>query len=911
MTIHLGLLGSVEATLDGTAVPIGPRSRAILALLAFEAPRLVTPEQILDSVWTGKRPARPANAVQTQLTLLRRALPGVTITWQSGGYRLVADPATIDLHRFRVLVGKANTATSDKDAVRFRAAALALWRGDPFADIDLPWFTSTRDNLTAEREAVTLDHTDARLRLGQYEAVLADLRAHATRRPLDERVAGQLMLALNESGRTDDALRHYETLRERLVDELGADPGTRLQELRERIRGGGPPHNGPVPRQLPPAPGSFTGRADQLAAMTAILDNAAETGGTVVISAIAGTGGIGKTWLTLYWAHQHRDRFPDGQLFADLRGFSPANQPVTTETALLGFLDALGIAPDQIPAGLDAQAALWRTLLADRRLLIVLDNAASTEQVVPLLPGGSRSTVLVNSRDRLSGLATRHGAHQVAVDVLAAAEARELLRTRLGADRVDAEPAAAEELLAYCGGFPLALGIVIALALNHPDFPLAALAAELGELQLSALDNDEPTASLPSVLSWSYTALTAEQARAFDLLGIAPGTDISITAAASLIERSPARTRGLLRGLERASLLHQRVPGRYGMHDLVRAYARGHADAETEPALHRLLDFYLRSMLAAEGLIKPIQPPLIKLGAPVAGAHPRTFDDIDEAARWFTDEYQNLTAAQNEAQARDWPEQTWQLAFTLTGYRSRTSRMQDNLDAFRAGLAAALRLGDPEAEALARLMGGKAHRMANQLAESNEQFTESMRIAVSIGATLIELFSGRFLNSCLADQGLYTEAVELARRTLALSEATGNMLWIANDLMHLAWAIAHLGDYEQAKTYCLRARDMHLSSRVDDHSSLGNLFDSLGFIVNGLGEYEAAIGYYEQALERYAMTDIYYMPETYEHMGQTYVAMGRFDDARAAWRAALRICRDQHRTSELPPLQELLDSLPG
>ncbi|HEX4221309.1 MAG TPA: BTAD domain-containing putative transcriptional regulator, partial [Pseudonocardiaceae bacterium] len=507
MTVEFGVLGPVEVRIDGESIPVGPRQQAILALLLVEANRLVTRDQILDRVWGQKRPARPANAVQTQLTLLRRSLapvPDTTITWQTGGYRLVVDETAIDLHRFRSLVARARETNDDEHW----NAALALWRGEPFAGIDLPWFATTRATLLAEHEAATLDHADVLLRLGHHARAIPDLQQRSARRPLDERLAGQLMLALHGAGRTEDALRHYHDLSERLADELGADPGTSLRELDRRMRADdsiSPDTNtSPVPRQLPAAPGSFTGRTDELAAMTKILDNATDIGGTVIISAIAGTGGIGKTWLTLHWAHQQRERFPDGQLFVDLRGFSPENQPVTPRVALQGFLDALGVAPDQVPTTLDRQTALWRTLVADKRMLIVLDNAASTEQILPLLPGGSASTVLVNSRDQLSGLITGHGAHRVVLDSLTAADARDLLHARLDPRRLATEPAAVDELLDHCGGFPLALSIIAGHALSHPGFPLTALATELREHRLLALDDTEPTTSLPVVLSWSY-----------------------------------------------------------------------------------------------------------------------------------------------------------------------------------------------------------------------------------------------------------------------------------------------------------------------------------------------------------------------------------------------------------------------
>ncbi|MGH3623143.1 MAG: ATP-binding protein, partial [Sciscionella sp.] len=353
----------------------------------------------------------------------------------------------------------------------------------------------------------------------------------------------------------------------------------------------------PVPRQLPAPPRWFTGRARELATLTTALDEMAEQNNTVVISALAGTGGIGKTWLALHWANQHLDRFPDGQLFVNLQGFAPSRTPMTPATAVRSFLDAFGVDPARIPVDLDAQVGLYRSLVAGRRMLIVLDNARDATQVTPLLPGSPTCTVLVTSRDRLQGLVTGHGARPLPVDVLSESEARELLAARLGAQRVAAEPEAVAELLACCGGFPLALSIVAGRAQAHSEFPLAVLAAELREAatRLGALDEDDPAASLPAVLSWSYRALTSEHARVVGLLGIVPGPDIGLPAVASLTALPTSRVRAVLRVLERVSLLHQDTPGRYRMHDLVRLYVAEHAGRDQpedvqEAALRQLAD---------------------------------------------------------------------------------------------------------------------------------------------------------------------------------------------------------------------------------------------------------------------------------------------------------------------------------
>ncbi|HEY8981932.1 MAG TPA: helix-turn-helix domain-containing protein, partial [Streptomyces sp.] len=353
----------------------------------------------------------------------------------------------------------------------------------------------------------------------------------------------------------------------------------------------------PVPRQLPAAPAPFVGRDDELARLDAVLGAGSEGAPTVVVSTIAGAGGVGKSWLVLHWAHRNAGRFPDGQLFVDLRGFSPDSEPMDPAVAVRGFLDALGVEPGRVPVAVHAQAALLRSLVADRRMLLVLDNAVDTAQVVPLLPGGDTCVVAVTSRNRLPGLVTGHGARLVSVDTLTDAEAHGLLVARLGAARVDAEPGAVRELVRLCGGFPLALSIVAGRAHTHPHLSLTALAGELRDDVLDVLDDADPAASLPAVLSSSHRALSAEEAHVFALLALAPGPDISLPAAAGLTGLGAGRTRSVLRRLEQSSLIAQDTAGRYRMHDLIRRYA---ATVHTmdDAGLRRVLDFYTHTAYA-------------------------------------------------------------------------------------------------------------------------------------------------------------------------------------------------------------------------------------------------------------------------------------------------------------------------
>jgi DNA-binding SARP family transcriptional activator len=690
------LLGPVEVWFDDERIDLGfPRQRTLFAMLLVEANRLVTLDSLIDRIWAEHPPTRASHAVYADVSKLRRALTpasGLRLVRHTGGYLIEADPATIDLHCFRAFRSRAHSGDNDEDTAALLDEALALWRGDAFAGLDNPWLTTVRTSLNSEKLAAILDRNDAYLCLGRHTHLLTDLADMSTVHPLDERLAAQYMAALHHCGRPADALAHYHRTRGHLAEELGVDPGLALQELHEHILRNDPhlhtttppPAQPPIPRQLPAHAPHFVGRTEELRRLTALLDTTLDAGtdttsdagmgagGTAVISAIGGAGGIGKTWLALHWAHRHANRFPDGQLFVDLQGFSPAAEPMSPPVAVRGFLDALGVAPGRIPPDSHAQAALFRSLVTDRRMLLVLDNAADATQVMPLLPGSPTCTVLITSRRQLTGVIARYGAHHLPVSVLSDADARQVLVLRLGPDRVAAEPAAVDDLLASCAGFPLALSIIASRAVLAPGVPLGELAAELRDAttRLGALNDADTAVSLPAVLSWSLRTLTDEQARVFGLLGIAPGPDISLTAAASLTGLPDAQTAAILRTLEQASLLDRDKTGRYQMHDLVRLHAREHAgrtqpEAERETAVRRVVDFYLHTANAGNRHLVSTQPPR-RPAPPAVGCHPQPLTDDAEAMVWLHTEYRCLLACQQAASQRGWHDTVWHLAWALT-----------------------------------------------------------------------------------------------------------------------------------------------------------------------------------------------------------------------------------------------------
>ncbi|MCC8246438.1 ATP-binding protein [Saccharothrix luteola] len=685
------------------------------------------------------------------------------------------------------------------------------------------------------------------------------------------------------------------------------------------------PARGPVvPRQLPAAPGPFTGRTGQLAELDRALGgtpgSAEDAGSTphrvpgevVVVSAIGGAGGIGKTWLVLHWANAHLDRFPDGQLFVDLRGFSPAGEPLPPAAAVRGFLDALGTEPARIPVDLDAQAALYRSLVSDKRMLIVLDNAAGVEQVVPLLPGGDRCAVVVTSRRVLTGLITRHGARHLSLHVLADGEARALLARRLGEARVAAEPGAVAELVDWCRGFPLALGLLAGRAHAHPDLPLAELAAELRELGVEALDDeDDPTASLAAVLAGSYRALTAEQRRVFALLGIAPGPDIGLPAAASLTGLPPARTGKVLRSLDEASLCDRDATGRHRMHDLVRGYAALAADRDLaeqvrEAALVRVVDFYLHTARAAAVLLNP-HVETVHQDPPTPDVRAHALPDVASALGWLEAEHANLLAAQKTAATGARHEVVCQIALSLYTFHHRRGHRHDDLAVWRVAFAALGHVSDPDLHIhVHRHLGRACFRMGRH-EEAVGHLHRALAMAEEHRDRLQQARAHSQLVRAWYEVGNNEVALEHAELALALVRAGDHPEREAGALNAVAWLTAQLGDHETARAHCLAALAL-LRDHRDPEVEAATL-DSLGYVDHLTGDHRQAVEHYRRALALFRdLGDTYDAATILDHLGQSYTALGRREDARAAWGEALELYRAQARDGDAERVRRQLGS---
>ncbi|NGY62548.1 tetratricopeptide repeat protein [Lentzea sp. NEAU-D13] len=926
MTVQLALLGEVTAYLDGCPVELGPaRQRCVLAALAVDAGRVVPADRLMERVWGADTPRRGRATLHSHISRLRQALPAaadVEIVLRSGGYVLLIDhpDQAVDLLRFRDLRARARAADEDTHAVKLLTEAVTLWRGEPLTGLSGQWVEAERDRLRQEQLVAEQDLVDARLRVGDGEELVAELSARAARYPLDERVAGQHLLALHRAGRSADALEEYRRLRDRLVEELGTEPGAQLRELHRRILAADPtlfarPDGNVtaplvVPRQLPAAPAHFTGRETDLTALTASLDLAGPDR-TVVISAIGGAGGIGKTWLALAWAHRHADRFPDGQLFTDLRGFSPNEQPVAPDAALFGFLSALGVDANRIPQDLDAKAALYRSLMAGRRMVVVLDNAATADHVVPLLPGGPACVVLVTSRTRLASLIDRHSARHLQLDVLDRAEARALLAARLGTDRVEAEPAAVDELVELCGGYPLALSITARNAATRPAIALAEVAAELRELGLEMLDHDtDPAASLPAVLSWSLRRLTEEQRTLFGLLGVAPGPDTTPPAVAALTGLSQARARKVLSALEEASLIGRRPGGRYAMHDLVRAYAATTADEVPgdvrEAALVRVMDFHLHTAHLADRLLDPHRP-LLEPGPPAPGVQPYPLPDCEVAGDWLRAEHATLLATQRAAAALGRHDVVWHLATALDIFHVRRGHLHDAHAMWRVALNSAAHLPDPATRSRAhRCLAYWCVRLGLH-EEAGAHLEHALALAVQHRDPAEQAHTHRALGSARGQRGDFRQALNHARHALDLYRSLDLPVWEADVLSSVGWYSARLGDFDTAREHCRAA--ITLQRRHHDTGGEAASVDTLGHIAHHTGDHQLALDHYYEALAvRRSLGQAYQLADNLESLGHPHVALGQHDQARAVWREALKLYREQGRDAAAR-VQRQLDEL--
>ncbi|ALG14818.1 hypothetical protein AOZ06_15710 [Kibdelosporangium phytohabitans] len=808
------LLGEIEARLNGEPVDLGhARQRCVLVTLLVEANQVVQVDQLLDRVWDERVPIRARESLYSYISRLRQALPGVGFTRRSGGYVLTVDPDDVDLHRFRRLVDQAREAGD----VRLFDGALALWRGEAFADLDTPWLAGVRETLNRERLAAELDRNDLELNVDQ----VPQLTARAAEFPLDERLAGQLMLALHQSGRQSGALAVYDETRRALAAQLGIDPSPELTKIRQEIL----TNSGAVPAarfELPRDVSQFTGRGTELRYLLADPDG---------VTAIDGMAGVGKTALAVRLAHQLAPQYPDGQLFLDLHAYTPGSTPLTPAAALDKLLRAIGVSA--IPDDVDERAALWRTRLSGRRMLIVLDNAADTAQVRPLLPGTSACFVLITSRQRLAGL---DDARVLSLDVLAPRDAVALFGRIIGDERRLAEPGAVEEVLRLCGYLPLAIRLAAARLRHRPRWMVAHLAGRLrDQRKLAELQAEDR--SVATAFSLSYEHLDAAHQRMFRLLGLIPGPDFDVHPAAALGDISLPEADRLLEGLLDVHLLQQPSPGRYRMHDLLRAYAAQLASDES--ATVRLHDYYLHAAAVAMNLIAP-QERHRRATVPPSTTPIPTLTCYDDATDWLESERTNLLAVQDGRFTSLLSALIWRFLY-IRGHHDEALTLHNR------AVAAARASGERvlEGQALSNL--GMCLERLGRFSEAVEHHEQALAIFRDTGARQLEghaLISIGVTHSWFRRQdtamSLYRQAAQIGRET-----QTGVLEVFALD--NLGIELAELGDYEAAIHHYQHALDI---ARTEEPPYLqGHALDNLGRLLARLGRFEQARDHLMQALE--------------------------------------------------------------
>jgi DNA-binding SARP family transcriptional activator/tetratricopeptide (TPR) repeat protein len=920
--VRFRVLGPVGASVDGHPVPLGPKHRTLLAVLLAHAGHTVSVDRLVDHLWGERPPAAAVNLVRGYVSELRKSLrlertasaDGPALVTRAPGYVLELGPATLDAHQFDLLLRRAADAGDPDRTVALLDEALALWRDDAFADAES---TALRRGegarLDERRLAAVEDRLEAGLGRGRHHELIGELTGLTAAHPFRERLRGQLMLALHRAGRKGDALAVFRETRALLHDELGLEPGTALQRLHDAVLADDPDlelvPEVPAPRylvpwQVRPDIADFTGRDEAVDTVERLLrgDRHSDNGTTaVVISAIAGKGGVGKTTLAVHVAHRLRAEFPDGQLYVDLQGAGP--DPVDAGTALTRFLRALGADDEALPTELDERVALYRATLTDRRVLVLLDNAADEAQLRPLIPAAPTCAVLVTSRSRL---ATLEGAYPVLLDVLTFDAAVQLLARLAGVDRIHADPAAAAEIVELCGRLPLALRIAGAKLRARPHWDAERLARRLrderGRLDELSIGDLEVRASL----ALSYQNAEARHRRAFRLLGLTTAPDFAPWVLAALLDEPLPAAEDLLDELVDQQLLEpagRDVPGppRYRFHDLLRVVAREHLASDELPEVRdaaraRLLATWLELARAAATGLEGMQGLRLEVETPTAGPTADTAL-VERAAAapadWFEAESAGFFAAVEVAHAAAAWDLAVELAVLSVGFHEVQLDWRDRFRALELGLDAAARSGDPRAHAIVTWAIGELHRDRSRLTESMQWLSRALSAFTDLGDRRGEAYTLRALADAERAHGDLDDASAHIRRSIEAFGELGDVLGEAISLGSLALLRWSQGRVRDAVRDFDRCRELLETPSIRTPKSTSEALRWAADLYEDLGEWSLATDCYKNALPSLrAVADHRDIAYAHRGLGIIQAAQGRHHDAARSLDAALSRFRE-------------------
>jgi DNA-binding SARP family transcriptional activator/tetratricopeptide (TPR) repeat protein len=933
-SVEFGVLGPVQALIVGRSADLGERKqRLVLAMLALEVNRVIPVSRFADILWSDSPPNSARRIIQAHVSRLRTALhevgaaaDGTALVRRGSGYLLATDPVSVDAHRFRFLVEDAELRTDDPGKVKVLSEALALWRGPALADAAPDDLRQQLCGGLEEARLMAVENLlETRLRLGHHLPVLDELTDLAALHPYRPRITRCLMLALYRAGRTADALRSFEVLRDRLRRELGLDPPAELTELHVAILRADPglSHGqvnlaDPAPAQLPADIADFVGRDTELAALGRFTEAhplhpppATHTAraSTVIIT---GGAGVGKTAFAVHWAHLVADDFPDGQLYVDLRGYS-GTAPVTTLDALISLLHGLGVPMARIPADERQAAALYRSEMAGRRMIVVLDNARSEQPVRPLLPGRSKSVTLVTSRTGLTGLTAREGAARICLDPLSTDEALALLAGMIGAVRIRRETEPAAELARLCAGLPLALRIAAARLLALPHTQIKEYVKEIADEDAFAslqVDGDD-SASVWTAFDLSYLALDPSSRRVFRLLGVIGSGNLSVHAIAAMNGATAAHVRHALSRLADAHLVEQHSGARFGPHDLLRRYAMVKSkDEDTTPdrqaALLRLLRWYLHGADQATRLFSPFAlrqlPPVSPAGQKLE------FAGIDEALAWLESEQAHMVEALVRAADEEDDsicDLAVQLARRLHSFLFRRGHLASDVQVSQAALNAAVRRHDPGAEAWACISLGATNALLGRDDQARPLFHRALKIARATTDTSL-------LANCISNAAdVWWRAGEIDKVEAALREEIDLRVDLDDDY-GLAFCELNLGELYRGKALYEQSRSAYERSMRKLRAVGDRYGESLA--MHGLGCLEMRQGRLDQAADSLNGATVILrevknrsaLGFVLVDLGQAYRRQGQSGQAMSSLYEGLRLCRELGmRRREAECLQEL------